>query len=160
VLALTWRTNSLHWVDLANSFVTCGPENSSMARPISAQPTEVELQILRILWQRGGATAREVHNLLAEVEERETIYSTTVKMLSVMLEKGLVRRDETASPQIYRAASSRKITQQKMLRDLIEKVYDGSALSLVMQALSSSRATPEELVEIRKMVEELEGRKR
>src|SRR5258708_33922722 len=125
-----------------------------MARPISAQPTEVELQILRILWQRGGATAREVHNLLAEVEERETIYSTPVKMLSVMLEKGPVRRDETASPQIYRAASSRKITQQKMLRDLIEKVYDGSALSLVMQALSSSRATPEELVEIRKMVEE------
>jgi BlaI family penicillinase repressor len=131
-----------------------------MARPTSAQPTEVELQILRILWQRGGATAREVHNLLAEVEERETIYSTTVKMLSVMLEKGLVRRDETASPQIYRAVSSQKITQQKMLRDLIEKVYDGSALSLVMQALSSSRATPDELVEIRKMVEELEGRKR
>ena len=126
-----------------------------MARPISTQPTEVELQILRILWQRDGATAREVHNRLAEVEERETTYSTTVKMLSVMLEKGLVKRDETASPQVYRAASGQKGTQRKMLRDLIEKVYDGSALSLVMQALSSSRATPEELVEIRKMVEEL-----
>jgi len=131
-----------------------------MARPISAQPTEVELQILRILWQRDGVTAREVHNLLAEVEARETTYSTTVKMLSVMLEKELVKRDETASPQIYRAAASQKFTQRKMLRDLIEKVYDGSSLSLVMQALSSSRATPEELVEIRKMVQELEERKR
>ncbi len=129
-----------------------------MARHISTQPTEVELQILRILWQRDGATARAIHNLLAEVEERETTYSTTVKMLSVMLEKGLVRRDESASPQIYRAASSQKMTQRKMLRNLIDKVYDGSALSLVMQALSSGKATPDELVEIRKMVEELEGR--
>ncbi|HVX61855.1 MAG TPA: BlaI/MecI/CopY family transcriptional regulator [Pirellulales bacterium] len=129
-----------------------------MARPASLQPTEVELQILRILWQRGGATAREIHNLLAEVEERETTYSTTVKMLSVMLDKGLVKRDETASPQVYRAAASQKHTQRKMLRDLIEKAYDGSAMSLVMQALSSTRATAEELAEIRQMVEELEGR--
>lgn len=131
-----------------------------MARPVSTQPTEVELKILRILWPTDGATARQVHNLLADLEDRETTYSTTVKMLAVMLDKGLVCRDESASPQIYRAASSRKITQKKMLRDLIEKVYDGSALSLVMQALSSSRASPEELVEIRKMVEELEGRQR
>ena len=131
-----------------------------MARPVSPQPTEVELQILRILWQRDGATAREIHNLLAEVEERDRTYSTTVKMLSVMLDKGLVRRDEAATPQIYRAASSRKITQRKMLRDLIEKVYDGSALSLVMQALSSTRATPEELAEIRKMVAQLEEQQR
>ena len=79
-------------------------------------------------------------------------------MLSVMLDKGLVRRDESASPQIYRVAVSRRITQKKMLRDLIDKVYDGSALSLVMHALSASKATPEELTEIRKMVEELEGR--
>lgn len=131
-----------------------------MARPTSLQPTEVELQILRILWQRDGATARDVHNLLAEVENRDTTYSTTVKMLSVMLDKGLVKRDETATPQIYQAASSQKITQRKMLRDLIEKAYNGSALSLVMQALSSSRATAEELAEIRKMVEELEDKQR
>lgn len=129
-----------------------------MARSTSTQPTEVELQILRILWQCEFATAREIHNQLAAIEERETTYSTTVKMLSVMLDKGLVKRDETASPQIYRAASSQKITQRKMLRDLIEKVYNGSSLSLVMQALSSSRATAEELAEIRKMVDELEGR--
>ena len=127
-----------------------------MARSVSTQPTEVELQILRILWTGGGSTAREVHNGLAEVEEKDTTYSTTVKMLSVMLEKGLVKRDESVTPQVYRAASSQKVTQRKMLGDLIDKVYDGSALSLVMQALAASKASPEDLAEVRRMVDELE----
>lgn len=130
-----------------------------MARSMSTQPTEVELQILRLLWQSGGSTAREIHNGLAEVEEKDTTYSTTVKMLSVMLEKGLAKRDENASPQIYRAAISQKVTQRKMLGDLIDKVYDGSALSLVMQALASGKASAEELAEVRRMVDELEGKK-
>ena len=130
-----------------------------MARSMSTQPTEVELQILRLLWQSGGSTAREIHNGLAEVEEKDTTYSTTVKMLSIMLDKGLVKRDENASPQIYRAATSQKVTQRKMLGDLIDKVYDGSALSLVMQALASGKASAEELAEIRRMVVELEGKK-
>lgn len=127
-----------------------------MARSVSTQPTEVELQILRILWQSGGSTAREIHNGLAEL--KGTTYSTTVKMLSVMLDKGLVKRDESVSPQRYRAAVSQKITQKKMLGDLIEKVYDGSALSLVLQALSSGRTSAEELAEVRRMVDELEGK--
>ena len=105
-----------------------------MARPVSSQPTEVELQILRILWSSGGSTAREVHNALADVEAKETTYSTTVKMLSVMLEKGLAKRDNSLSPQVYRAAVSQMVTQRKMLGDLIDKVYDGSALSLVLHA--------------------------
>ena len=128
-----------------------------MARPASSQPTEVELQILRILWQSGGSTAREVHNGLAAVEAKETKYSTTVKMLAVMLEKGLVKRDESVSPQVYRAAVSQKVTQRRMLGDLIDKVYDGSALSLVLQALSSRKATADELNEVRRMLDELEG---
>lgn len=128
-----------------------------MARPASSQPTEVELQILRILWQSGGSTAREVHNGLAAVEAKETNYSTTVKMLAVMLEKGLVKRDESVSPQVYRAAVSQKVTQRRMLGDLIDKVYDGSALSLVLQALSSRKATVDELNEVRRMLDELEG---
>lgn len=127
-----------------------------MARSVSSQPTEVELQILRILWQSGGSTARQVHNELTEL--KGTTYSTTVKMLSVMLEKGLVKRDESISPQMYRAASSQKFTQKKMLGDLIEKVYDGSALSLVLQALSSGKTSSEELAEVRRMVDELEGK--
>ena len=128
-----------------------------MARSVSTQPTEVELQILRILWKNGGSTAREVHNELTEL--KGTTYSTTVKMLSVMLEKGLVKRDESVSPQMYRAAVSQKVTQKKMLGDLIEKVYDGSALSLVLQALSTGKASANELAEVRKMVDELEGQK-
>lgn len=128
-----------------------------MARSVSTQPTEVELQILRILWQSGGSTARVVHNELTDL--KGTTYSTTVKMLSVMLEKGLVKRDESVSPQMYRAAVSQKVTQKKMLGDLIEKVYDGSALSLVLQALSTGKASPDELAEVRKMVDELEGKK-
>ena len=127
-----------------------------MARSVSTQPTEVELQILRILWQSGGSTAREIHNGLAEL--KGTTYSTTVKMLSVMLDKGLVKRDESVSPQMYQATVSRKITQKKMLGDLIDKVYDGSALSLVLQALSSGRTSAEELAEVRRMVDELEGK--
>ena len=127
-----------------------------MARSASSQPTEVELQILRILWQSGESTAREVHNALAAAEARETNYSTTVKMLAVMLEKGLVKRDESASPQIFSAATSQKTTQRRMLGDLIDKVYDGSALSLVLQALSSRKATAGELTEVRRMLDELE----
>jgi len=129
-----------------------------MARSVPTQPTEVELQILRILWQSGGATARQVHNELTE--RKGTTYSTTVKMLSVMLEKGLVKRDESVSPQVYKAAVGQKVTQKRMLGELIEKVYDGSSLSLVLQALSSGKASSEELAEVRRMVDVLERKKR
>lgn len=126
-----------------------------MPRPSSSQPTEVELRILRILWGQGPSTARQIHNRLAE--DRDTNYSTTVKMLSVMLDKGLVRRDETVRPQVFRPAATRRRTQQRMLKDLIHKAYDGSAGSLVLQALASQKASPEELAEIRQLLNELEG---
>ena len=126
-----------------------------MPRTPSSQPTEVELQILRILWRNAPATAREIHNQLAEV--RDTNYSTTVKMLSVMLDKDLVRRDETVRPQVFRPAATQQRTQQRMLGDLIHKVYDGSAGSLVLQALASQKASPEELAEIRRALDEMEG---
>ena len=126
-----------------------------MARPASSQPTLVELQILRILWQTGGATAREVHNGLAQSEEKSTTYSTTVKMLAVMRQKGLVKRDDGASPQVYRAAASRQTTQRRILRDLVDRLFDGSALSLVMQALSARKASKKELAEVRRLLDEL-----
>ena len=126
-----------------------------MPRPPASQPTEVELQILRILWERGPSTARQIHNRLTE--DRDTNYSTTVKMLSVMLDKKLVRRDESVRPQVFRPAATQQRTQQRMLKDLIQKVYDGSAGSLVLQALASQKASPQELAEIRRMLNELEG---
>ncbi len=127
-----------------------------MARQASSQPTEVELQILRILWDHGPSIARQIHNLLQT--ERQTTYSTTVKMLSVMLEKGLVRRDEQASPQIYRAAVSRDSAGKRLVKDLVEKVYDGAAMSLVLHALKGTKASPAELAEVRRLLDEMEGR--
>jgi predicted transcriptional regulator len=127
-----------------------------MPRPTSSQPTEVELQILRILWERGPSPVREIHKRLES--DKGTNYSTTVKMLSVMLHKGLVKRDEEAQPHVYRPALSREKTGKKMLGELIDKVYDGSAMSLVLQALSSSKATKEELDEVRQLLDQMEGK--
>src|SRR5436305_12711860 len=128
-----------------------------MARPASTRPTEVELQILRILWELGPSPVRVIHKRLEA--EKGTNYSTTVKMLAVMRDKGLVHRDERAQPHVYRAGISRKNAGQRMLSELIEKVYEGSAMSLVLQALSSSQATKEELDEVRRLLDAMEGRK-
>jgi BlaI family transcriptional regulator, penicillinase repressor len=125
-----------------------------MSRPTSAQPTEVEMQILRILWELGPSPVREIHQRLEAA--KGTNYSTTVKMLAVMLQKGLVKRDEDAQPHVYRPALTRTKTGKRMLDDLIEKVYDGSAMSLVLQALSSRKATKKELAEIRHLLDKME----
>lgn len=127
-----------------------------MARPASTRPTEVELQILRVLWELGPSPVRDVHRRLEA--DKGTNYSTTVKMLGVMLDKGLVQRDEHAAPHVYRAAISRADAGRRMLSELIEKVYEGSAMSLVLQALSSSRATKEERDEVRRLLDEMEGK--
>jgi predicted transcriptional regulator len=125
-----------------------------MPRPASPQPTEVELQILRILWELGPSPVREIHKRLEA--DKGTNYSTTVKMLAVMLQKGLVKRDEQAQPHVYRAVLSREKAGKRMLSDLIDKVYEGSAMSLVLQALSSRRATQAERDEIRRLLDEME----
>lgn len=127
-----------------------------MARPTSTQPTDVELQILRILWRDGPSIARHVHDCL--LESKETSYSTTVKMLSVMLEKGLLKRDDDVRPQVYRPAVPQQKTQKRILKDVIDKVYEGSAHSLMMHVLSAKKASSEELNEIRRLIDELEGR--
>ncbi|MFN0130746.1 MAG: BlaI/MecI/CopY family transcriptional regulator [Verrucomicrobiales bacterium] len=116
----------------------------------------MELQMLRILWELGPSPVREIHARLNA--DKGTIYSTTVKMLSVMLDKGLVRRDENASPHIYRAAFSRETARKRMLGDLIEKVYDGAAMCLVLQALASTQATKQELDEVRRLLDQMEGK--
>jgi predicted transcriptional regulator len=123
-----------------------------MARSPSSQPTDVELQILRTLWELGPSTVREIHNHITQ--SKDIVYATTVKMLLVMLEKGLVKRDDSVRPQVYRAASTQKRTQQQMLNDLIQKVYDGSAKSLLVQALSSAQTSKEDIEEIRKLLDE------
>ena len=127
-----------------------------MARHVSSQPTEVELQILRILWSDGPSIARHIHD--SQQEFKQTTYSTTVKMLSVMLDKGVLMRDDDAKPQVYRPAAPQQRTQKQMLVDLIDKVYDGSAAALMLHALSSKKATAEELQAIRDLLDQLEDK--
>ena len=122
----------------------------------SAQPTAFELEILRILWELGPSPVRAVHEKLAAA--KGTNYSTTVKMLSVMLTKGLVKRKEDAKPHIWRAAITRERAAKKFLTELIAKVYDGSAMSLVLQALSSGKASKDEIDEARRLLKKMEDK--
>lgn len=121
----------------------------------STQPTAVELEILRILWELGPSPVRHIHARLAA--EKGTNYSTTLKMLAVMMTKGLVKRDEEASPHIYRAAVTRERAAKKFLVELIDKVYEGSAMSLVLQALAGSKASQAEIEEARRLLDAMEG---
>ncbi|HET6250681.1 MAG TPA: BlaI/MecI/CopY family transcriptional regulator [Tepidisphaeraceae bacterium] len=120
----------------------------------SSQPTAVELEILRILWELGPSPVRAIHARLGE--EKGTNYSTTVKMLSVMLAKGLVRRDELSSPHVWRAAMTRDKAAKRFLNELIEKVYEGSAMSLVLAALAGGKASRREIDEARRLLDEME----
>jgi BlaI family transcriptional regulator, penicillinase repressor len=121
----------------------------------STQPTAVELEILRILWELEPCPVREIHTRLAEA--KGTNYSTTVKMLSVMLQKGLVARNENVTPHLYRSVLTRQKAAKTFLRELIDKVYDGSSMSLVLQALAGGKASKEEIAEVRKLLDEMEG---
>ncbi len=123
-----------------------------MPRRPSPRPTDVELQILEVLWQDGPSTVRHVHEALAA--ERDTGYSTTLKMMQIMRDKGLLVRDDSVRPQLYRAAQPREETQLLMLDNLIDKVFRGSAKKLVMRILSTNRVRPEELTEMQRLVEE------
>jgi BlaI family transcriptional regulator, penicillinase repressor len=125
-----------------------------MPRPVSAQPTEVELQILGVLWERGPSSVRDVH--LALSDQRDTGYSTTLKMMQVMLEKGLLKRNDKVRPQVYRAAKSKPHTQSQMLDDLTQRVFGGSAKRLVMRMVSTGRLNPEEIAEIQRLANESE----
>lgn len=122
-----------------------------MARQASSQPTEVELKILGVLWDRGPSTVRQVH--LALADQRDTGYSTTLKMMQVMLEKKLIRRNDSVRPQVYRAVKSKPQTQVQMLDDLTQKVFGGSVKRLVMRMVSTGRLTTRELAEIQRLIE-------
>ena len=128
-----------------------------MARKSSSQPTDVELSILRVLWQRGPSTVREVHAVLAG--SRDTGYSTTLKMMQVMLEKALLTRDDSVRPQVYAPAQAEEQTQRQMVDELLSKAFGGSARKLVMRAVESEKVSAAELAEIRKLLKDLEGGK-
>ena len=115
------------------------------------RPTDAELAILRILWDRGACTVRQVHDELSR--ERPSAYTTALKMLQIMTEKGLVERDERDRTHIYRARLSEETTQRQLVRDLVDRAFAGSSSKLVLQALASKRASAEELRDIRKAID-------
>jgi predicted transcriptional regulator len=119
------------------------------------KPTPAELEILRALWDQGPSTVREVQERLER--ERPTGYTTVLKLLQIMTEKGIVRRDETARAHVYAATAPEQQTQQQLVRDLVDRAFGGSASKLVMQALSARRTSREELTRIRELLDRLEG---
>ncbi len=121
------------------------------------RPTDAELAILRVLWERGPSTVRQVHE--AQATDRPTAYTTTLKLLQIMTEKGHVSRDERDRTHIYAARASEEQTQRQLLQDLLDRAFGGSATKLVMQALSSRKASREDLDEIRRLLDEREGTK-
>lgn len=119
------------------------------------KPTEAELDILHVLWQRGPCTVREVHESLYRDEGAG--YTTALKLLQVMHAKGLVERDDSQRAHVYRPVASKESTQNRFLSDIVQRVYEGSASQLVLQALGNHpRASREELAEIRAMLSRLE----
>jgi predicted transcriptional regulator len=122
---------------------------------MTPRPTDAELAILRVLWERGPSTVRQVHEVLSR--ERPTAYTTALKLLQIMAEKGLVTRDERERTHVYQPRVSEDQTQRQLVRDLLDRAFGGSSSKLVMQALATKRASAEELGEIRRL---LDGRKK
>lgn len=118
------------------------------------RPTDGELAILRVLWKRGPSTVRQVHDELAE--HSKVGYTTILKLLQIMMEKGLVARDESARTHVYRARLPEDQTQRQLVRDLLDRAFAGSARKLIMQALSVKKASPEELTAIRELLDRIE----
>ncbi len=127
-----------------------------MARKKTAGPTDRELAILSVLWERGPSTVREVHEALHHEDSDETGYTTTLKLMQIMVEKGSLVREDDGRRHIYRPALSEERTQKQLVQDLLDRVFAGSAEKLVMRALSARKVSPNELKRIRKMIEEME----
>jgi predicted transcriptional regulator len=119
------------------------------------KPTDAELAILRVLWSRGPSTVRDV----AAAMDRESAYTTVLKLLQIMMDKQLVRRDETSRTHVYAAAHSEAQMQQHLVADLLDRAFDGSAATLLMRALSAKKTSAKELAEIRKLLKSKQGEK-
>jgi predicted transcriptional regulator len=122
------------------------------------RPTDAELAILRVLWKRGPSTVRDVHESLSA--EQGTGYTTVLKLMQIMAEKGLVDRDESQRAHVYRARASEDRTQSQLVSDLLDRAFDGSPARMAMQALSAKKSSKAELAELRALLDELEGGKR
>jgi predicted transcriptional regulator len=116
----------------------------------SLRPTDAELAILRVLWDRGPSTVKEVQKILEKA--KKTGYTTVLKFMQIMVEKGLVSRDDSSFAHVYQARIPREQTQRTLVADLLERAFEGSTSRLLLQALAAKKATPAELAEIRKIL--------
>lgn len=130
---------------------------SMAAKPEKRTPTPAELAILTVIWEYGPATVREVFARIGETQD--VGYTTTLKLMQIMTEKGLLQCDTSVRPQVYRASRPRQQTQRKLLVDLLDRAFGGSPGNLVLTALSLRKASPQELREIRRLLDEQEGTK-
>lgn len=139
-----------------------------MARPPSSVPTEAELAILRVLWARGPSTVRDVHAALGAAPAKgardgtatrrgTSGYTTVLKILQIMTDKGLVARDESRRTHVYRAARAQRDTQRTLVRHLLDRAFGGAAHQLVLHALDAARSSPQELAEIRRLLDRVES---
>ena len=127
-----------------------------MPKPSTPRPTDAELSILRVLWQRGPSTVRQVQEELGA----DTGYTTVLKFLQIMTEKRLVMRDDSQHAHVYQTSLAEEETQRQLVADLLERAFSGSSKKLVLQALSAKKASAEELAEIRKLLDDMERRSR
>jgi predicted transcriptional regulator len=128
----------------------------SVVKQNPKKPTNAEVAILRVLWSRGPSTVREVAKTLG----REAAYTTVLKLMQNMTDKGLVVRDESSRTHVYSAAAPEEQTQRQLVTDMLDKVFDGSAAKLIMQALAATKTSPKELAEIRKLLDKHRGGRR
>jgi BlaI family transcriptional regulator, penicillinase repressor len=119
------------------------------------RPTEGELAILRVLWEGGPRSVRDIQKVMDQA--RPTGYTTVLKLMQIMTEKGLVERDETQRPQIYRPRYSQEQTQRQLVRDLLDRAFGGSVREMVLSALSTKKSSAEELEAIEKFLDRFEG---
>jgi len=124
-----------------------------MSAANQSKPTESELEILQILWEKGTCTVRDVHEILEK--SKDAGYTTTLKLMQIMHEKGLVSRDTSAKTHIYKAIINQEKTQQHLVNRMIDNVFNGSAARLVMQALGNHSASKEEIDSIKKYLDQL-----
>lgn len=127
-----------------------------MTEPKLPRPTDSELSILRVLWERGPSTVRDVYDVLNQRGDFGG-YTNALKLMQIMTEKGLVVRDESNRAHVYRARATEQKTQRQLVADLVDRAFGGSPAKLAMQALSSQRTSPEELAELRKLLSSLDG---
>lgn len=129
-----------------------------MPKPAPPRPTPAELEILRVLWRRGRSTVRDVLGQLnaARPAASPAGYTTVLKLMQIMTDKGLVRRDESQRTHAYEAATGEDQTQRHLVAEMLDRVFNGSARKLVLHALSARKATPQEIAEIRSLLDEME----